>query len=97
MKNKRNTKPTTPLQRRLAWAGILATASAFALIVYYGLRFTGVGQADSIGIIGSADGPTKIFLASTTGVNWLEVSLLIIAGAAIIYLIVMTDREKDKG
>lgn len=86
----------TPTQRRLAWAGIVATASAFCLIVYYGLKFTGVGQANSVGIIGGADGPTQVYLSGTTGVNWIEVSLLLIAGAAIIYLIVMTDRKKDQ-
>ncbi len=77
-------------KKKWAWLGLALTVAIFGAIVYMGMR-----SVPSVGIIGGADGPTAIFLTGPEkGVNWLEVGLLLAAGALVIWLII---RENKKG
>ena len=47
----------------------------------------------SIGMIGSADGPTAVFVAASPGVNWLLGCLALLLAAGVLFIVL---RRKKK-
>ncbi len=76
---------------------VLSAAGAFALTVGKHLLIRWLlrgadpprGSAGSIGVIGGADGPTAIFVATQSRADWLLPSLIVtaLAGVAAIFFI----------
>ena len=59
------------------------------------IRYTkNIKDASAIGIIGSSDGPTSIFISKE--INPIVVGLVILGGALAIILIVLAIRKKKK-
>ena len=69
---------------------IMACVLTFAIAICFGGCNT---EADSIGIIGGADGPTAVFVSSN--IEWLEIFGIIglIAVAVLIVLIICRKRK----
>jgi Na+-transporting methylmalonyl-CoA/oxaloacetate decarboxylase beta subunit len=77
-------------KRILAVIGIIITVLVFSWIVV-----TMATPDVSIGVVGGADGPTNIYLASSR-VNWFEIGLLVGAAGVIIHFIRKNNKEKKE-
>jgi Na+-transporting methylmalonyl-CoA/oxaloacetate decarboxylase beta subunit len=80
------------VKRILAWLGIVIV---LALFFYFGL-YSMSKSAASVAIIGGSDGPTAIFLTRSSGINWIEVVFLVIAGGGILALLKATKSNKKQ-
>lgn len=75
---------------------LLALTYLFKNIIFYIFLRISSGGADSIGIIGGADGPTAIFVATKIGHLSLEILILIFAViTTILFLLKTANKNKQ--
>jgi len=65
---------------------VLAACAVYFTVMFLRLRLSPAESA-SVGIIGGADGPTAVFVASQTGLGWLLLPALVFAVSGIMLLI----------
>ncbi len=65
----------------------------FILLILIVLSFVGCTK-NSIGIIGSADGPTEIYIGSST--SWLEIAIIIAIAVIILAIIILYIKRKKR-
>lgn len=82
-------------KRLFAWIGIGITVFLFGMLVRFGIK-GGSGDTSTggtgIGVIGGADGPTAVFVTRGAGINWGEVTLLLLAAGVVIYFIIKANK-----
>lgn len=81
---------------------ITSIITFISLIIRFGVPMyqlyklhTKVYNADSIGIIGSADGPTSIFVSGTSSANVIIIIFVFLSLSGIVYLIFMKGSKKS--
>ena len=68
---------------------------SFILSSVFAICLVGCNNADSIGIIGGADGPTAVFASSD--INWLEIfGVISIIAVAVFVILIICHKKKNK-